>query len=274
MFKNKLINSSASDKANVQYDPDSSPAAWQHYKKFYSSNKYLREHYNFDELFFYNKYDTVGLKAGYFNSDNGKWYNYVNKPKPGYNRKYVLEKEAKIKTVKDTEFIMPANRLGGDCDFNFNEKKCDAFRALIDNDVASNQEEKKKARKQLEHCRNMHHTLINFSLMQAIGNLQEFKGSNRFDRLDTFIYELDKYYRGISNAILQSSSPNNKPALISFLNDFKDIYEYCATFYFITDKQFINEIINQGSKPIRNTIELITYMDLAEKFWIKKNLNF
>lgn len=110
--------------------------------------------------------------------------------------------------------------------------------------------------------------------MQAIGNMQKFKGNNRYDRLDTFIYELDKFYRGISNAILQFSSSNNEPALISFLNDFKDIYEYCATFYFITEKSFIDEIIKQGSMPITNVNELMRYMNLAEKYWAKKEFEF
>lgn len=277
MFKNKLINSHTSDEANVQYDPDSSPAAWQHYQQFYSYNKYLSTNYDFQKLFFYNYYDTVGLKAGYFDRVDRKWFNYVNKPLTNisdYNRLFVLQKGTKTKTVENTEFIMATNRLGGDCDFNFNEKKYKAFRDLIKNDATSPESNKRETYKKLEHCRDMHHTLLNFSLIQAIGNLQKFKGSNRFDRLDTFIYELDKYYRGISNAILHFSSPNNEPALISFLNDFKDIYEYCATFYFISDKQFIDEIIKQGSMPITNTIELIRYMNLAEEFWDNKEFEF
>jgi hypothetical protein len=110
--------------------------------------------------------------------------------------------------------------------------------------------------------------------MQAMGNMQECKGSDQHDRLDTFIYELDKYYRGVSNSILQYSSQDNEPALISFLNHFKDIYEYCATFYFITEKTFVDEIIKQGSMPITNVTELVRYMNLAEKYWAKKEFEF
>jgi len=36
--------------------------------------------------------------------------------------------------------------------------------------------------------------------MQAIGNMQRFKGI-KGDRLDVFIYELDKYYRGLSTLL-------------------------------------------------------------------------
>lgn len=272
MFKNKKI--SEMQKQGVQiirFDPDSSPAAWMYYQQFYSHNKYLSTHYDFQKQFFYNYYDKVGLKTGYF--DGLEWFNYVNKPlysSSEYNRLFVLQKGTKTEYSENNEFIVAANRLGGDCDFNFNEKKYPLFQEIIESDSIASHREKDNAIQQLSKCKEMHHTLLNFSLMQAIGNMQKFKGSNRYDRLDTFIYELDKYYRGVSNSILQYSSPNNEPALISFLNDFKDIYEYCATFYFITEKTFVDEIIKEGSMPITNVTELVRYMNLAEKYWAKK----
>ena len=257
MFKNKFVNSiqTFKNEANVQFEPDSSPSVWEHYKKIYSRNEYLNNNYDFNDLFFYNCYKDFGLKrgihAGY------EWFNYLNKPlRTGsyYNRMFALEKGTNTKTFNNIKYIVASYRLGGDCDFN------------------ASRQEKANAVKQLTRCREMYHTLLNFSLMQALGNLQEFKGSNRFDRLDTFI--LDKYYRGISSVILQFSSPNNEPALVSFLNDFKDIYQYCATFYFITEKPFIDEIIKQGSMPITNVNELVGYMNLAEKYWAMKEFEF
>ena len=191
-----------------------------------------------------------------------------------YNRLFVLQKGTKFEISENNEFIAATNRLGGDCDFNFNNKKFSLFLEIIESDSIASQREKNNAIKQLSKCRDMHHTLLNFSLMQSIGNMQKFKGSNQYDRLDTFVYELDKYYQGVSNSILQYSSPRNKPSLILFLNDFKDIYEYCATFYFIKEETFIDEIIKQGSMPIRNVIELMRYMDLAEKYWAKKEFEF
>ncbi|MCI8939126.1 MAG: hypothetical protein HFH12_03945 [Dorea sp.] len=276
MFKNKKISEMQKQGAQtIRFDPDSSPAAWVHYQQFYSHNKYLNTHYDFQKQFFYNYYNKVDLKTGYF--DGLDWFNYVNKSlqsSSGYNRLFVLQTGTKTKNSENNEFIVAANRLGGDCDFNFNEKKYLLFSKIIKSDPISSPQEKNNAIQQLSRCRDMHHTLLNFSLMQAIGNMQKFKGNNRYDRLDTFIYELDKFYRGISNAILQFSSPNNKPALSSFLNAFKDIYEYCATFYFITEKSFIDEIIKQGSMPITNVNELMRYMNLAEKYWAKKEFEF
>lgn len=277
MFKNQFINTTQTfnDSGVLRFDPDSSPAAWAHYQQFYLQNLYLRKNYDFVKLCFYNYYDTVGLKTGYF--DGEKWFNYVNKPikkTTDYNRLFILQKGTQTDSLDNTEFIVATNRLGGDCDFNFNEKKCEIFVDLIKTDTTISENEKQEVYIRLERCRNMHHSLLNFSLIQAMGNLQKFKGSNRFDRLDTFICELDKYYRGVSNSVLRFATPNNEPALISFLNDFKDIYEYCSTFYFISDKHFIDEIIRQGSMPIAKVDELIRYLDLAETYWSKKEFFF
>ena len=120
----------------------------------------------------------------------------------------------------------------------------------------------------------MHHTLLNFSLMQSIGNMQKFKGSNRFDRLDTFVSVLHNYFCGISNEILRCASLSNEPSLKSFLTGFKSIYDYCKTFYFIDNKEFIDELIRQGNMPITNINELVRYMNLAEKFWMLKEFYF
>lgn len=276
MFKNKTISEMHNHfDQMIRFEPDSSPAAWMHYQQFYSHNKYLRTHYDFQKQFFYNRFDKAGLKTGYF--DGLERFNYVNKPLQNhskYNRLFILQKGTKTEKIENNEFIVAADRLGGDCDFNFNEKKYSLFLEIIKNDSMVSQREKDDAIQQLLRCKNMHHTLLNFSLMQAIGNMQKFKGSNQFDRFDTYIYELDKYYRGISNAILSYSSLNNQPALISFLNDFKNIYEYCANFYFFTGKFFVDKIIKQGSMPITNVNELVRYMDLAEECWSKKEFEF
>ena len=80
------------------------------------------------------------------------------------------------------------------------EKKYALFLKVIESDLIVSQREKDNASQQLSKCKDMHHTLLNFSLMQAIGNMQRFKGI-KGDRLDVFIYELDKYYRGLSTLL-------------------------------------------------------------------------
>ncbi len=276
MFINRTINGKHVWNGKcIVFDPDSSPEVWQHYKQFYFQNGYLKKHYDFEKLSFYNYYKNVGFKSGYFDGVN--WLNYVNIPiknNPNHNRLFILQKGTKTEYIDDIEFIIATKRLGGDCDFNFNKKKYNLFLEIIKSDMTALKNEKDYAVQQLKRCRDMHHKLLNFSLMQAVGNMQSFKGGNRFDRLDTFVLELDKYYRGISNAILGFASPNNTSELISFLNDFKDVYEYCAVFYFIDDKSFVDEIIGQGELPITNVSELVRYMTLAEKYWSKKEFEF
>ena len=266
MFKNKEI---VEMQQGIKYDPDSSPAAWEHYMQVYQNNDYINKHYNLKEQFYYNDYRTVGLRSGYFNGS--KEFNYVNKPsKYKDNRLYILEKGTEI---IDNKYIESANRLGGECDFNFNNEKYDMFLKIIKDDPDASEKEKNIAIEQLSRCHKNHHTLINFSLMQAIGNMQTAKGRNRFDRFDTFIYELNNYYQGLSDEILQSSSANNKQALKEFLDSFKNVYDYCKTFYFI-DKNLVDEMIKSGSKPISNTIEIVRYMDLAEKYSSTKEYTF
>lgn len=248
----------------IHFEPDSSPEAWKYYINIYSSNKYLNEKYNFQKLVFY-RYDKE-------RRDNFKYANEPNETGKN-NRLFILLKGTKTKTENGIERFSPGCRLGGECDFNFNAKKCVLFENIINGDASATVCDKENARGRLENCRKNHHTLLNFSLMQSVGDLQGVKGSNRFDRFDTFISNLNKYYLGISDLVLQSATSYNKPMLKSFLNDFKDIYEYCSIFYQLNDREFIDRIIKDGAMPISNISELTRYMTLAEEYWsIKDNL--
>lgn len=283
MFENKKIERKQNlNGKDIYFEPDSSPEAWKHYKTIYGQDNYLNNYfkddynkYDFDKQYFYNLFYNL-----YNKRPPKKELPYVNEPiisNSSYtrgNRLYVLPKNVKIENIKNKEYTIATNRLGGDCDFNFNEKKLKAFSYIIQNDNSASKDEKAEASSQLKRCNDMHHRLLNFSLIQAMGDLQGVKGSNRFDRLDTFISELNKYFCGTSNAVLLLSSPANRSALISFLSNFRDIYEYCEAFYFIKDKSFIDEIIEQGKMPIKNVTDLKRYMDLAEKFWAKKEKYF
>lgn len=250
MFINKEVQ------CEPNFEPDSCEEAWKHYKEYYSETKLIRKNYNFDNLFLYN--------SGFGEKDTKERY-YFNKLKSSsdHNRYYALIKGTRIfKNEDGIEYCLPASRVGGECDFNFNENKCKLYRNIIgDNQTAL---------QQLNRCQKMHHTLLNFSLMQAMGNMQGFKGRNRFDRLDTFLYELKGYFSGTSANVLSASTPNNKSDLIAYLGNFKNIYEYCEEVYFIKDKELVDEIIASGEKTIEVCEDVIRYMDLAEKFWAAK----
>lgn len=248
----------------VRFDPDSSPLAWEHYKKYYSTA--FGNNYDFTRLFYYNHFKEYNLNSGYY---CGRWLNYVNLPLADhsrFNRLCVLEKTTSIEEYKCVEYIEPANRFTGECDFNFNEKKYELFRKIIGNDsIVINK---------LSKCKEMHHTLVNFSLLQAVGNIQKFKGMNRFDRFDTFVYELDQFYSGLNTNVLSSASEYNKSALISYLNCFNDVYDYCKSIYFIDNRSFVDKIISQGSMPIKTCDDVVRYMNLAEEYWRFKEFYF
>lgn len=274
MFENKEIKE---DKKwygkEIKFEPDSSPEAWNHYKKYYLAK--FGEDYNFDKKVYYNHYSACNLRRGYYNKTE-QWFNYVNLPLADtsrFNRLYILEKSAKIEKNDNKEYIEPAMRLSGECDFNFNDKKYKLFENIIKTDLDVCKIE--YAINKLKKCKEKHHTLVNFSLMQSVGNMQGFKGSNRFDRFDTFVNELSQYYSGLNVNVLSASSDQNKFALVSYLNNsFDDVYDYCKSIYFISSKEFVDKIISQGSMPIITCDDVVRYMNLAEEYWNLKEEYF
>lgn len=268
-FENKIIRAVQEyDGKDYVFEPDSSPEAWEHYRKYYPNSKRLNEKYDLKNGCFYSLHSKAGLKKGLYLKQYNKWLNYVNAPLCSENNRiYALNKMTVIKKGNDNfEYIEATDRLGGECDFNFNKKKCDLFKEIIGDDTA--------ALEKLSYCKKMHHTLLNFSLIQAMGNMQAHKGRNRYDRLDVFVYELDLYYKGISSDVLSESAEKNRETLINFLCSFKNIYEYCQETYFIKDQWFVDKIISQGQLPIEDKTDVVRYMDLAIEFWNKKEKTF
>lgn len=82
MFAQKILDCQEWNEKKIYFDPDSSPAAWEHYKKNYSSN-ILRDNYDFEILCFYNCYKELNFKTGYYNGE--KWLNYIDLPKECYS---------------------------------------------------------------------------------------------------------------------------------------------------------------------------------------------
>jgi len=277
MFKNMEI---------VCYEPDSSPEAWEHYKKYYNGieNGVLKTNFNFEKTVFYNSCYNFEYNPEY---DEDRKLTYVNMPilkigKYGSNpnRLFALANDTKSKiSPNGIEYFASASRLGGECDFNFNEQKYKEFKKIIGNND-------KKALQQLEKCKSMHHTLVNFSLVQGQGGLQNFKGSLDYDRWDVFIYELNEYYNRMDRKektklekYLETSEYHEKniKCLTDYLDDFGNIKTYCKEIYFIEDVAFeriVEPIIKNQPKKIVTLADVKNYMDLAEKFWNYKNNYF
>jgi hypothetical protein len=226
----------------IYYDPDSSPKAWEHYRRFYTT-----EHWSLLDEF-----NLIGVDT----------YNNL------FKSKY---KESKYKRLLSA--IKPTSRyakegklwskfcIGGDTDFNFNSSKAKMMKDLLVNDV--------NAILKLEECQKYHHSLVNFSLMPATGGLNNYKGKNRYDRFDVFIKDLNSFFLGLSGDVLNDGGNNIQP-LKNFLNTFQDIYDYCKKVYFIDDKIFVNRIISEGFMPIKTGEDVVRYMKLAMDFWNKK----
>ncbi len=136
----------------------------------------------------------------------------------------------------------------------------------------------------LDECCCNHHKFFNFSLIQAVGNLQGIKGKDKeFDRLDSFVSLLSKYLgKGdithIRNIGLLTEGMKindyGKTALRSYLESFSSIYDYCSCIYFIDDKSFVDRIIREGNEPLDRPEHVVRYMKLAKDFWNEKLKNW
>ncbi len=180
--------------------------------------------------------------------------------------------------------------LSGDCFFNFNEKKIQAF---IKN-ISCTSETKRK----LKECSERHHTNENCVLMPVTGGLNNVKGKiyyrgngfvvrgigastdKCYDRPDTFLVYLNDFFEQkknslnllsageyLSNSIFKEALQSfNFADLYIFLDAFEDVYEYCNLFYGI-DEVFADRMIEEGKEPIIDDAGLNRYMLLAEDFW-------
>lgn len=272
-FINEKIESeneySYKELVKIRFDPDSSPKAWEHYIKYYSTDAFGKadndEQYNlnFDDLHYY---VYVAPRK------------YLDSPHLKYNRLHAFPKHTKpIGYDEDNRCIYPPTvSLSGDVDFNFNMTHYRKFMQIVNNDDSVNETIKRAIKEILIWLRdNMHHSLINFSLMQSMGNMQGFKGGNfcEGDRLDRFVFFLNEYYHiahkyRTNTSVASNASPQNRDALIAYLNIFVDVYDYCNKIYFLTvEEKLINDLIISGSKSIDSAYRVIEYIELAIRFW-------
>lgn len=267
IYRNLIDNNQEWNNQNLNFDPDSSPIAWKHYKNY------------FKEL--------------------------QNEPLSLSFSKSVYRLTSVI-TINGTEI-----KVGGDCSFNFNDDKINKMNNIIKNDKDADKSIKKNFYKKLKYCAEMHHTLLNFDLIPVTGGMNNVKGNLKYkndivmyhdagrkpmeclDRFDTFIYFLNKTFINrnkllnmnqsnlrmcgeyFSNSIFTASmKTENFCNLYDFLLSFSDIYDYCDVMYSISDRRFIKEIIQSGSKKITSIYSLGNYLDLANKYWDFKESYF
>lgn len=277
IFSNKLVTDKGSvDGKNINIHPDSSLEAWVHYRKVYFnenggckiSEQYILE--NRESLVLCNYKNKT-----YYNEPKERW--------PYDNRYYLLSGNNSTKYQLGGIYPGENANLSGDCDFNFNEKKTEIFKRMINENYSNYPRMKKYAIKLLDECENTHHSLVNFSLMQTKGDMQGFKGVclnngvySSLDRADSLVEYLYKYYllkeSQKDDSYILKNAKANKDTLKAYLNLFEDVFDYCEKVYLINDRNFVKRMIREGGLVIENGEDVVRYMNLALEFWDRKEL--
>ena len=249
------------------YDADSSPSAWEHYRIVYADS--LGKTYDIENPTFRNYVKIADQDL------------YTNIPTSLSKCRLVAIKKGvpKTKNINGKNYFYADLRLGGETDFNFgmNEKsnKYAAFYTLITKEYSGS--ELDSYLNMLDRCNRMHHSLENFSLMQVMGKLQQFKGYDTFDRFDVFISKLAKYFEGdpeVVQEIREFAGKTNASYLSTYLRTFSTFENYCAQVYFISDVQLIRDLISSGNQTIRYGHDVVRYMQLAFRYWDQKAVAF
>lgn len=249
---------------NENEEIDSSRETWKYYKQIYTE-----KHWRLIKEFDLENIVTYEERNGKPQREIKRYLSYI-KPESLYVNKFGLKFS-----------------LGGECDFNFNENKKKQFKELFQGNYLT-----KELEEQLEQCCSMHHDKLNFSVMPTTGGMNNFKGGvyfdgskikftkniwhkTAYDRLDTFVYCLNELFIHKNEFVISYSTQCNKSCVLEYLNTFSDIYDYCKKIYFIDKKDFVERLIENGSKPINNSFDLKRYMDFAIEYWEikKRNIN-
>lgn len=238
-----------SKQGDIEYESDSSPKSWEHYNRNYQNKYRLYSDFDFDNLEFAQWDDKTKsyINAPDINSDN--------------NRLCAFATNGTLFDANPHVF-----RIGGETDWNF---KQDSYWRKNKFGKLNNLVTDSNIKERLEGCKVMHHTLLNFSIMPATGNMQGVKSEGYgdwLDRFDSFVSIIDDYYQG-ENEIILSKAGWNRKSLIKYLTYFEDVYDYFEQHYFINDKDFIKRLVESGKKNIENQNDVERYVSLAEDYW-------
>ncbi|GET16188.1 hypothetical protein [Ligilactobacillus agilis] len=259
-----------------EFDPDSSPEAWDYFKVFSGEIKDLN--LNSKRLIWKSgTIDIAGDCSFNFNGTKMKSFKEIlQKPKLEVCPKTKIEVCPKLKLE-----VCPKTKI----------EVCPKLK--------------------LEVCQKMHHNLLNFDLMPVTGGMNNLKGNlkygqenkilvhdlgrkpdNAHDRLDTFVTFIDYSLKKrnelkqnipcikeigefFSNSIFTTSlKGENFGVLYNFMDNYENVYTYCKEFYNIDSRSFIDRLVASGKKPIEDVKILNDYMDLAIDYWILKGETF
>lgn len=192
----------------------------------------------------------------------------VIKEENGKNVRPYLSSQFKHKVIS-TEL-----KFSGETDFNFSKKKIFGYgRSRYQHFMEFLNEkegvEYEEAVKRLDICCKKHHSYENISIMPQTGSMNLLKKGIGNDRLDVWVWCINKYYLQESNLLYNFCSYEHMECLKEYLQCFDNVYDYCAMIYKI-DEELTHDLIVSGSKSIDSADRVLEYIALAERFWEQK----
>ena len=165
-------------------------------------------------------------------------------------------------------------KFSGETDFNFSKKKIfgygrsryQHFREFLNEKDGREYDE---AVRRLDICCKKHHSYENISIMPQTGGMNLLKKGIGNDRLDVWVWCINKYYLQESNLLYNFCSYEHMECLKAYLQCFDNVYDYCAVIYKI-DEKLTHDLIVSGSKSIDSAERVLEYISLAERFWEQK----
>lgn len=231
-----------------EFDPDSSPEAWDYFKVFSGEIKDLN--WNGKRLIWERKTIDIAGDCS-FNFNDNKMESF-KKMKLEDLQKLKLEVCQKMHHNLLNFDLIPVtggmNNLKGNLKYDKENK-------ILVHDLG-------------RPSKNMHDrldtfvTFIDYSL----------KKRNELKQNIPCIKEIGEFF---SNSIFTTSlKGENFGVLYDFMDNYEDVYTYCKGFYNIDSKSFIDKLVASGKKPIKDAESLNDYMDLAIDYWILKGKTF
>lgn len=192
-----------------------------------------------------------------------------------YNGRRCVESEFRNNNEKSSKMY-----FSRETDFNFKKDRpnkqgkrtlCTIFFRMLEKAEAEGEIEGiREIKEMLEMCCTRNYSVENVSIMPTNGSLQIIKQSVGRDRLDTFIWCIDKHYKGES-ILFNHCAPEYMLQLESYLGLFNNVYDYCKCIYHI-DKELTDKLIISGGQPINDIERIREYIILANNFWHQKKI--
>ena len=168
-----------------------------------------------------------------------------------------------------------------DTDINFKRIKIRYYEDIIDSN-SGEMDAKQIAflKMKLNALNQLTYTPNNISLMPKTAGLNNIKQNWGNDRIDTFIYMLDLYYKGNKSVVLDAGritrgiiSYKERNKLAQYLDTFSDIYDYCKKIYHI-DKVLVDIMLQTGGMGLECAEMVDIYVSIANVFWQQKLMFF